>query len=175
MLREGGLFVNEKQKKLKKNAKEFVDMESENRLDPKYKTEMCKSWSETKFCVYGNKCRFAHGKQELFIKSGNGAKYKMKDCKSFRETGICMYGARCNFKHDERRLEVMHRSYYSLLPVSTCPRRLPIFESFSPSTSPLNMSQEHCESIRHIPIPGYSTNFNFMPIHQYHPVMARLY
>ena len=173
MLREGVSSINEKRKKLKKNAKESVDMENENRLDPKYKTEICKSWSETKFCVYGNKCRFAHGKQELFHKSGNVTKYKIKDCKSFRETGICMYGSRCNFKHDERRLEDMDRSYYSLLPVAACQRRLQIFESLSPSNSPLNLSEEGCDNSRHIVPTNY--HFNFMPIHQYHPIMARLY
>lgn len=33
--------------------------------ETKFKTEMCKNWSETGRCNYGNKCRFAHGKDEL--------------------------------------------------------------------------------------------------------------
>lgn len=107
---------NEKQKiKMKKNALEYVDIESEKKLDPKYKTEMCKSWLDTGFCVYGNKCRFAHGKNELFQKPLGGIKYKQKDCNSFKQTGVCMYGKRCNFKHDERKLNHMERSFFTHL------------------------------------------------------------
>ena len=38
----------------------------ENLIDPKYKTELCKTFSDTGICPYGDKCRFAHGKEELF-------------------------------------------------------------------------------------------------------------
>lgn len=31
----------------------------------KYKTEMCKNWLAVGYCSYGNKCRFAHGRNEL--------------------------------------------------------------------------------------------------------------
>ncbi len=182
MLREGVLFINEKRNlKLKKNAKDAVNMESENKLDPKYKTEMCKSWAETKFCVYGNKCRFAHGKQELFGRSSTGSNYKLKDCNSFRENGICMYGARCNFKHDERRLEGMERSYYSLLPAASGVRRLPVFEAFSPSNSPLNMSDEVYEQPKPLLMPHFFNmghhfgGAQFVPFTAFSPIMARLY
>ena len=30
-----------------------------------YKTEMCKNWIETAKCRYEDKCRFAHGQEEL--------------------------------------------------------------------------------------------------------------
>ena len=177
MLREVALPTNEKRKKLKKNAKELVDMEVENKLDPKYKTEMCKSWVETKFCVYGNKCRFAHGKQELFNRNSNGSKYKVKDCNSFKETGICMYGSRCNFKHDERKLDGMNRSYFSLLPASSGLRRLPVFETFSPSTSPLNLSDEVYDQSRPFILPHFinAAQSPFVSIQPFHPVLARLY
>lgn len=33
--------------------------------EAKYKTEMCKNWVETGKCNYGEKCKFAHGKNEL--------------------------------------------------------------------------------------------------------------
>lgn len=116
MLKGGILSTNEKQKlKMKKNATEYVDMLTEKKLDPKYKTEMCKSWSDTGFCVYGNKCRFAHGKNELFNKPVGCCKYKQQKCKSFKELGFCMYGTRCNFKHDERKLHEIERSYYTHL------------------------------------------------------------
>ena len=31
----------------------------------KYKTEMCKNFSENGYCHYGDKCQFAHGAHEL--------------------------------------------------------------------------------------------------------------
>jgi hypothetical protein len=106
------LFVNDKKIKLKKHANEFVDIENEKKNDPKYKTELCKSFTETNFCVYGNKCRFAHGRGELFGKPIDQTKYKVKECNSFKDNGYCMYGSRCNFKHYEVRMENIDRSYY---------------------------------------------------------------
>lgn len=31
----------------------------------KHKTELCNTFSELGYCNYGDKCRFAHGKEEL--------------------------------------------------------------------------------------------------------------
>src|SRR5690242_6149199 len=104
MLLRGALNNNNKDKqkvKLKKNALEFVDKDSEKKMDPKYKTELCKSYKNNGFCVYGNKCRFAHGNDDIFGKALNSTKYKLKECNGFKEQGFCMYGSRCNFKHDE--------------------------------------------------------------------------
>jgi len=110
------LPINDKQKqKLKKNALDFVDKETEKKNDPKYKTELCKSFRETNFCPYGNRCRFAHGKKELFDKNMDINKYKQKQCNSFKEFGYCLYGSRCNFKHVELKLENINRSYYGYL------------------------------------------------------------
>jgi len=113
---EQKLFVDAKQKKvkLKKNALEPVDKNLEAKIDPKFKTELCKSWVETKFCVYGNKCRFAHGRDEIFNKQVNKSKYKLKACSSFFQNSYCNYGSRCHFKHDERKLSEIHLPYYSL-------------------------------------------------------------
>ena len=45
------LFVKAKNKmKMKKNAFEPVNFEEEKKRDPKYKTELCKSWVNTNFC-----------------------------------------------------------------------------------------------------------------------------
>ena len=106
------LFVKAKNKmKMKKNAFEPVNFEEEKKRDPKYKTELCKSWVNTNFCPYGNKCRFAHGKNELVSKHINSS-YKKKPCNSFETLGYCPYGTRCNFKHDERKLTEMSLPYY---------------------------------------------------------------
>jgi hypothetical protein len=110
------LPTNGKQKlKLKKNALDFVDFEAEKKIDPKFKTELCKTFKDLNFCPYGNKCRFAHGKTELFNRSIDTNKYKQKVCNSFQENGFCVYGSRCNFKHGEKKLEDIDRSYYHYL------------------------------------------------------------
>lgn len=101
--------------KLKKDALEYVDFLKEYQSDPKYKTEMCKSFSENGFCPYGNKCRFAHGRHELFDKLISCKKYKQKECLSFFKNKFCNYGSRCHFKHLENKLSQINRSYYTLL------------------------------------------------------------
>jgi hypothetical protein len=133
------VFTNDKQKpKMKKNALEPVDFETEKKIDPKFKTELCKSWTESNFCVYGNKCRFAHGKNELSFKQVNASKYKQKDCNSFKDHGWCLYGNRCNFKHDERKISRIDRSYYTYLLQTQKPanRRLPVFTNLSGGSTP---------------------------------------
>ncbi len=94
---------------------EYLDLVKENKHDPKYKTELCKSWSESGFCAYGNKCRFAHGKHEMFQKNINSKKYKQKECMSFFKNGYCCYGSRCHFRHEERKLKEINRSYFTHL------------------------------------------------------------
>ena len=124
---------NKKKLKMKKNAMDPVNFEEEKKNDPKYKTELCKSFMETNFCVYGNKCRFAHGYKELVVKKQIN-KYKQKLCNSFFKNGFCPYGNRCNFKHDERKLEDISISKYYLnlislhVPQLQSGRRLKVFE-----------------------------------------------
>jgi hypothetical protein len=86
-------------------------IEAENKLDPKYKTELCKKFQNTGQCPYGYKCRFAHGKDELISKN-QGKNYKKRLCKSFYEKGYCPYGSRCNFRHFEKSLSEINISYY---------------------------------------------------------------
>lgn len=128
--------LNKKKLKMKKNAMDPVNFEEERRNDPKYKTELCKSFMETNFCVYGNKCRFAHGYKELVTKKQINH-YKQKMCNSFFNKGYCPYGNRCNFKHDERKIEQIGLPYYysHLLSLhfpqlKTC-RRLNVFQEIS--------------------------------------------
>jgi len=63
-----------------------------------YKTELCRSFTETGNCRYGIKCQFAHGADEL-----RGVyrhpKYKTEICKTFHTLGTCNYGKRCRFIH----------------------------------------------------------------------------
>ena len=69
----------------------------------KYKTELCKNYSEKGYCPYRWKCQFAHGQEELHI----GAiplvnkKFRTKKCRSYWQQGFCPYGVRCQFYHDK--------------------------------------------------------------------------
>ena len=125
-----------KKQKLKKNALDKVDFEEEKRKDPKYKTELCKSYMENNFCQYGNKCRFAHGEEELVIKTKN-VNYKRKLCKSFYKEGYCSYGIRCNYQHEQRKLSEITLSvhYINLImfpkPKLFLGKRLKIFEDLT--------------------------------------------
>ena len=65
-----------------------------------YKTEMCRSFDETGFCRYGNKCQFAHNENELRQISRH-PRYKTETCKTFWEQGFCPYGRRCCFIHTD--------------------------------------------------------------------------
>jgi hypothetical protein len=89
--------------------------ENSESCESNYKTELCKTWVEKNFCPYKDKCRFAHGKKELHERLVNCKFYKLKECNSFFQKGFCPYGSRCHFKHDERKLQVLSRSFHSLL------------------------------------------------------------
>ena len=129
-----------KKHKLKKNALEKVDIEEEKRKDPKYKTELCKSFMEDNFCKYGNKCRFAHGDDELVIKEKIN-NYKRKLCKSFFNEGFCNYGIRCNFQHDQRKFSEIKLPFYYInlfifqKPKLTSGKRLKVFEDITNKTN----------------------------------------
>ena len=96
-------------------SKKYINLkkqlEDKNNTSIKYKTELCKKFQSTGFCPYGNKCQFAHGKEELISKF-HGVNYKKEKCKSFYQKGYCPYGNRCNFQHDERKFTDVNFSYF---------------------------------------------------------------
>jgi len=65
-----------------------------------YKTELCRSWSQTNTCPYGAKCQFAHGAVELRPVLRH-PKYKTVECNQWAATGKCTFGNRCVFIHDD--------------------------------------------------------------------------
>jgi hypothetical protein len=65
-----------------------------------YKSEMCKAFVELGTCKFGDRCQFAHTKEEL-RNVPRSDKYKTRKCKKFFEDGICPYGSRCSFLHTE--------------------------------------------------------------------------
>lgn len=133
--------------KLKKNALDPVDIEEEKRRDPKYKTEICKSWMENHFCVYGNKCRFAHGYEELVVKAPI-TNYRKKLCKSFFKNGFCLYGNRCNFKHSDDKKVILPYYLSNLILLRPLAlkqsQRLKIFEEISGSKNEGAISESNC-------------------------------
>ncbi|XP_055450801.1 mRNA decay activator protein ZFP36 [Psammomys obesus] len=65
----------------------------------RYKTELCRTFSESGRCRYGSKCQFAHGPAEL-RQANRHPKYKTELCHKFYLQGRCPYGARCHFIHN---------------------------------------------------------------------------
>ena len=92
-----------KNKKLKVNKN--IDIKNEpykgNTSDfkKKYKTELCKYYEINGYCKFGEKCVYAHGKENLRLKVTNTSAYRTKKCNHFFEKGYCPYGNRCQFAH----------------------------------------------------------------------------
>ncbi len=65
----------------------------------KIKSSLCKNFTQTGLCPYGDKCQFAHGTHELRCNAEINVSYKTKYCNSFLNKRSCIYGFRCNFIH----------------------------------------------------------------------------
>lgn len=65
----------------------------------KIKSSLCKNFTQTGLCPYGDKCQFAHGTHELRCNAELNVSYKTKYCNSFLNKKCCVYGFRCNFIH----------------------------------------------------------------------------
>jgi hypothetical protein len=74
-----------------------------------YRTNLCRSFALNQTCVYGSKCMYAHGDEQLrpvpvilaeYHPDTNWTKkFKTAMCQSFQNTGYCPYGKRCQFAH----------------------------------------------------------------------------
>ena len=78
----------------------------------RYKTELCRQFSENGECKYGDKCQFAHGFNDLKDVNRH-PKYKTDYCKTFHSKGFCPYGPRCHFIHEfyEKNTDSNFKSY----------------------------------------------------------------
>ena len=92
----------------KKNGKKTFQKQNKNKIPfkgeakdfkIKYKTELCKYFEINGYCKYGDKCAYAHGKENLRSKVTNTTAYRTKKCVQFFEQGYCPYGNRCQFAH----------------------------------------------------------------------------
>ncbi|CAM0872832.1 unnamed protein product [Alopecurus aequalis] len=61
------------------------------------KTELCNKW-EGGACPYADRCRFAHGLQEMRPVVRH-PRYKTLPCQMFAAASGCPYGHRCHFRH----------------------------------------------------------------------------
>jgi len=79
-------------------ARSSVDIEAQLASQNKFKTELCRFHIETGKCHFGERCHFAHGKDELrhVMRHPN---YKTRICKNYYQNGTCQYGVRCRFIH----------------------------------------------------------------------------
>jgi butyrate response factor len=81
------------------NSDNSVDATSETKNGvnaARYKTELCRSFSENGYCRYGDKCQFAHGGVEL-RRTSRHPRYKTELCKAYHMSGFCPYGARYSY------------------------------------------------------------------------------
>ncbi|PVU85835.1 hypothetical protein BB559_006748 [Furculomyces boomerangus] len=82
-----------------KNKSSQRDKPQEEINDPElFKTELCEKWMLHGNCVYGDLCKFAHGRLELKNRSRH-PKYRTDLCRTFSRIGSCPYGNRCDFLH----------------------------------------------------------------------------
>ncbi|CAL1570332.1 unnamed protein product [Knipowitschia caucasica] len=118
-------------------------------LSSRYKTELCRSFTENGLCKYGSKCQFAHGMDELRDLNRH-PKYKTEPCRTFHTIGFCPYGIRCHFVHnneEEIKQSTSHSSCSGVPSQTTCTRsnRPPLIRhsfSFAGFPSALQQSQQ---------------------------------
>lgn len=68
-----------------------------------YKTELCKTWTRSQTCPYGEKCQYAHGYDELRESPKvRHIKHGTQQCMWELHHGSCKYGNRCIFLHSSR-------------------------------------------------------------------------
>ena len=101
---------------------------------------MCKNFELYGTCKYGDKCSFAHGKQQIMNKTDVSASYKTRICKKYVNNGYCPYGLRCQFIHDEREM-AQNLSPRSETSEPASPNRTPYTFNNSKGVTPnLNLS-----------------------------------
>ena len=106
---------------------------NKGQANPRYKTALCKKFTENQSCPYGDKCQFAHGEQELrnfnghaqnmMYPLGMGTKnqnnmlnYKIVKCKNWEKDKTCKYGVHCTYAHGDEELRNKADNLYQMNP-----------------------------------------------------------
>jgi hypothetical protein len=63
------------------------------------KVELCKNYLSNRVCPYKQRCKFAHGLEELLQNNELSHNFRTKKCKVFYDKKYCKFGERCNFRH----------------------------------------------------------------------------
>ena len=90
-------FSQQNNQKKGKNKGPFKSTATDFKI--KYKTELCKYYEINGYCKYGDRCAYAHGKENLRSKITNSTAYRTRKCSQFFKNGYCVYGNRCQFAH----------------------------------------------------------------------------
>ena len=96
---QGNINNKYNQKNNQKTKKQGPFKSTASDFKIKYKTELCKYYEINGFCKFGDKCAYAHGKENLRSKVTNSTAYRTRKCVQFFENGYCPYGNRCQFAH----------------------------------------------------------------------------
>ncbi|XP_068566074.1 mRNA decay activator protein ZFP36L1 isoform X2 [Cebidichthys violaceus] len=102
-----GTDVTHSQSDLSPTALNTSSSSTSSLSSSRYKTELCRSFTESGLCKYGGKCQFAHGLDELRDLNRH-PKYKTEPCRTFHTIGFCPYGMRCHFVHNNEEEEIQH-------------------------------------------------------------------
>uniref|UniRef100_A0A0M3ILA9 Zinc finger protein n=1 Tax=Ascaris lumbricoides TaxID=6252 RepID=A0A0M3ILA9_ASCLU len=87
------------------NRRSMLDRKMRRKAET-HKTIPCRAWTDTGRCNYGNKCKFAHGEEDLRklppepVKVYNNPRYRTAPCLKYRLLGSCPYGDRCSYIHE---------------------------------------------------------------------------
>ena len=92
------------EEKREKERLGLMEMEPRSKL----KVELCKNYLENKLCPYRERCKFAHGLEELLRNEDLGHDFRTKKCKIFFDKKYCRFGERCNFKHSGTAAQELH-------------------------------------------------------------------
>ena len=120
--------------------------------NPRYKTILCKTFSNGQICPYGDKCQYAHGTQELRMfpsqnylpnmgvgannkSQNNYLNYKIVKCKNWEKDHTCKYGAHCTFAHGDEDLRNKADNLYQMNPMNMVPLMI------SPGMDPNQLQQ----------------------------------
>lgn len=79
----------------------------------KVKVELCRNYVENGYCIYAERCCFAHGYEELCRNTTLGPKLRTKQCRLFHKELVCKYGSRCNFIHQPKEQRANRIQEYS--------------------------------------------------------------
>ena len=146
---------------------------NKGQANPRYKTALCKKFTENQSCPYGDKCQFAHGEQELrnfnghaqnmMYPLGMGTKnqnnmlnYKIVKCKNWEKDKTCKYGIHCTYAHGDEELRnkadnlyQMNPSFSLMMPIIANPNMdMAQMQQFMPNNQfmmpmPMNISDEN--------------------------------